>query len=219
MGLAFDHPQVSIKHPDGRAIDVDEGMVELLSAMWARGIETQFSCQGGRVEAAWETHAGMTIGHPGGHRAAQIVFDHADDAMAFCRLARNDQRIASSVSAQRLTRAYPGKVRSWSYSSDYLGRSSPGWPDDEYLRVSLFFPPSDIARLVELISAGEIVEQDDDEAIRRRWRENARVDPKFDVEPGSEVVIERSTVDFYEWAECVSEGRPIPTKTEKFVRP
>jgi hypothetical protein len=49
---------------------VDEGMAELLEAVWAAGIDTQFSCQGGPDEEDWP--------HPG-----YIVFPTIGDAVRF----------------------------------------------------------------------------------------------------------------------------------------
>ena len=49
---------------------VDEGMVELLEAVWAASIDTQFSCQGGPDENDWM--------HPG-----MIMFPTVDDAVRF----------------------------------------------------------------------------------------------------------------------------------------
>ncbi|UCA22852.1 hypothetical protein [Mycobacterium kansasii] len=51
---------------------VDEGIVDLLEALWAEGLGTQFSCQGG--------------GLPGGRPApASITFSTVDDALRFMR--------------------------------------------------------------------------------------------------------------------------------------
>ena len=41
----IDHPQVLALH-DGMWIHVDQGMEPLLQALWQRGLETSFSCQG-----------------------------------------------------------------------------------------------------------------------------------------------------------------------------
>ncbi|MBL7497999.1 hypothetical protein I6A84_01410 [Frankia sp. CNm7] len=41
-----DHPQVTLWHA-GRPIQVDEGIAELIAALWAAGVDTRYSCQGG----------------------------------------------------------------------------------------------------------------------------------------------------------------------------
>lgn len=40
------HQETEVKHPDGTVVSVDEGIAELLAAMWAVGISTLNSCQG-----------------------------------------------------------------------------------------------------------------------------------------------------------------------------
>lgn len=46
LGTEMDHPQVQVTTPDGHIIEVDEQMVNLLQALWQKGIITQWSCQG-----------------------------------------------------------------------------------------------------------------------------------------------------------------------------
>lgn len=42
-----DHRQVTV-HRDGQAVQVDEGIADLIRALWAAGIDTEYSCQGGQ---------------------------------------------------------------------------------------------------------------------------------------------------------------------------
>jgi hypothetical protein len=42
MGVATAHRQVTASN----GVEVDEGIVELLEALWSRGMVTEFSCQG-----------------------------------------------------------------------------------------------------------------------------------------------------------------------------
>lgn len=41
-----DHPQVTLWHR-GQPVPVDRGVADLVSALWAAGIDTVYSCQGG----------------------------------------------------------------------------------------------------------------------------------------------------------------------------
>jgi hypothetical protein len=63
-GFVKTHRQVEV---DG--IEVDEGMADMLRAVWKSGINTQFSCQGN--EGATDAYGGM------------IVFPTVTDAVAF----------------------------------------------------------------------------------------------------------------------------------------
>jgi hypothetical protein len=42
MGVANAHRQVTASN----GVEVDEGIIELLEALWSRGMVTEFSCQG-----------------------------------------------------------------------------------------------------------------------------------------------------------------------------
>ena len=48
MEVATAHREVTAS----KGIDVDEGIRDLLEALWSRGMVTEFSCQGGRGEPA-----------------------------------------------------------------------------------------------------------------------------------------------------------------------
>jgi len=67
------HPQVDVE-----GIEVDEGMADLLLAVWRLGLDTQYSCQG---------HLDKFIPYsPLGHDyASQIVFAHIDHAVKFLK--------------------------------------------------------------------------------------------------------------------------------------
>jgi len=42
-----EHPQTTLIHPrTGASVEVDKGIVRLIQALWARGWDTKFSCQG-----------------------------------------------------------------------------------------------------------------------------------------------------------------------------
>lgn len=68
------HPQVQILY-EGNPCEVDEGIASLLSVLWSRGMETEFSC----------------AGHPEGHpdcacnlcSFAYIAFPKLQDAVDF----------------------------------------------------------------------------------------------------------------------------------------
>ena len=40
------HTEVPMVSPDGVPVGIDEGMSDLISAMWDRGFDTQFCCEG-----------------------------------------------------------------------------------------------------------------------------------------------------------------------------
>lgn len=63
---------------DLRGIEVDEGMRELLAALWNLGLWTQFSCQGDPEKFA--PHQSYSRDY-----AAQIVFDTFEEAVKFTR--------------------------------------------------------------------------------------------------------------------------------------
>ena len=42
MAVVTSHPQVTASN----GIEVDEGLCDLLEALWSRGMKTEFSCQG-----------------------------------------------------------------------------------------------------------------------------------------------------------------------------
>jgi|GEM_PF-4017611 hypothetical protein len=67
------HPQVEVE-----GIEVDEGMADLLLALWKLGLDTQYSCQG-HVDkfAPYDT-----FGHS---YASQIVFSSIDHAVKFLK--------------------------------------------------------------------------------------------------------------------------------------
>jgi len=67
------HPQVDVE-----GIEVDEGMADLLLALWKLGLDTQFSCQG---------HLDKFVPYSSfGHDyAAQIVFSDIDQAVKFLK--------------------------------------------------------------------------------------------------------------------------------------
>jgi len=67
------HPQVEIE-----GIEVDEGMRDLLEALWKLGLWTQFSCQGDPEKFAPFQSYNRDY-------AAQIVFDTFDEAVKFTR--------------------------------------------------------------------------------------------------------------------------------------
>ena len=48
MGVGTAHRQVTASN----GVEVDEGIRELLEALWSRGMATEFSCQGERGELA-----------------------------------------------------------------------------------------------------------------------------------------------------------------------
>lgn len=63
------HRQVQTTTPDGVTVHVDEGMLDLLQLLWARGIRSEYSCQG----------------DPGDTRAYLMLL-HVDGGMALLRL-------------------------------------------------------------------------------------------------------------------------------------
>lgn len=48
MGVATAHRQVTASN----GVEVDEGILDLLEALWSRGMATEFSCQGDHGELA-----------------------------------------------------------------------------------------------------------------------------------------------------------------------
>lgn len=58
------HPYRELTAPDSSAVAIDEDLAELISALWAEGVETRGCCQGGccadgagAIEPAWIVHA------------------------------------------------------------------------------------------------------------------------------------------------------------------
>jgi hypothetical protein len=62
------HRQVPVPY-DGGTVEVDEGMAELLSVVWAHGVRTTASCE--------SDHDGL----------ASVTFESPADATTFCNLA------------------------------------------------------------------------------------------------------------------------------------
>lgn len=55
----YSHTQVPASHPSGLTIHVDEGLKELLEALWRRDFVTEWSCQGGLVQGTMSYQAGI----------------------------------------------------------------------------------------------------------------------------------------------------------------
>ena len=39
------HPTRALRHPSGESVDVDVDLADVIAALWARGIDTEQSCQ------------------------------------------------------------------------------------------------------------------------------------------------------------------------------
>lgn len=116
---------------------VDEGLVTLLERVWANGIETQFSCQGGYEHP--ELHSRF---RPTNVTDAHIVFPTFDEAVRFLQLSvdklvtmsdswwlRDDwSTMVDAMLCLKLVNPYPdhdGRI-----SPDGIRRGQVFWPHD-----------------------------------------------------------------------------------------
>jgi hypothetical protein len=55
----YSHTQVPANHPSGLTIHVDEGLKDLLEALWRQDFVTEWSCQGGLAQGTMSHQVGI----------------------------------------------------------------------------------------------------------------------------------------------------------------
>lgn len=142
--MSTTHKQVTVIY-HGTPIEVDEGMAELLTLLWGRGVNTSLSCQENRKGIAW------------------IMFPTPEDAAKFLNIVTEYPTKAKNLWETMYGRAIQyGDEGNWEYSLlpvnrgvyEYLSEDDEAVSDyrgfnDFTFDVSIRFPVSDISKIVK----------------------------------------------------------------------
>lgn len=117
-------------------MDVD--LADVIAALWARGIDTEQSCQEHRPGTVW------------------VAFPTADDALAFCRAVGLDDEADDDLTYRALAPdvASPDSTRPLAWEWDWSAKPEPSL---DAVAVAVEFPRSDLPAVRERLgeSAGD----------------------------------------------------------------
>lgn len=148
--MPYDHKQVSVRYTapmlKGRMVKVDEGLAELLQAIWSHGIDTVLSCQENQPGIAW------------------IMFPAPVEARHFLnRVAQYPEKAKQPWRTLYGRLANYSNDKSWEYSlipvnrgvteiiddeADEINEFYEGYNDFDF-EVSIRFPVADIPRIIK----------------------------------------------------------------------
>lgn len=129
------HDQVTMTTPEGVDIDVDVEIAELLTLLWAVGVNTSWSCQGYPNQFAWEDEM-LKSNKPGWNKSR--------DLRAYITMENNFE---SSMLVTSLIMSYPklGMTDNsmWDFEFDYHF--------EQGARICIRFPNNEINKFVSFL--------------------------------------------------------------------